>query len=130
MSAFTLVTHEPIPTKEGQPQKVRANPYIRLCKGDEIIFMQSGAFWYEDGSEVKDVPAWVAEEVAKCNPAVLAESGFTSVPLQSKPVEKKASSRKKSTSKSSGTAQILGSTSDAELADLIDSMDGDLDDEE
>lgn len=52
--------------------------HIRLKKGQEPpIYIQNNAFWYEDGSEIKNPPEWVFSELEKCDKNQLKAVNFT-----------------------------------------------------
>lgn len=55
------------------------HPALRLGKGDEHLYIQNGTVFDEGGTQVKDLPGWFAEEVAKCSPHTLAECGYAAV---------------------------------------------------
>lgn len=68
-------------TKPGlnEPSRlVSVNPYICLSgeNAESPVFIQGGKVYYAGGDEVKKLPVWFAEEVAKCSPEALAEVGF------------------------------------------------------
>lgn len=73
--AFSLQTHKPRAAK-GQPRAVE--PYLRLSREGQIVFLQNGEIWSEGGQRIADddLPEWFDEELAKCNIEVLHEVGF------------------------------------------------------
>lgn len=65
--------------RKGEPVLVKVVPYVRFSNGKQVIYAQSGKFFFaEEGGECKpkDLPEWVAAEVANLSPEVKDEVGL------------------------------------------------------
>lgn len=67
-------------------------PAMRLATEGQEVYIQHGRYWTAGGDPIKskDLPVWVADELAKCSPAALAEAGIhvaVKDPEVKKPVE-------------------------------------------
>jgi hypothetical protein len=64
----------------------KTRPALRLCKGENTLFIQQGTVFTPGGDPLpaKDVPAWFLEEVQKASPAALLECGYQAPKLPRK----------------------------------------------
>lgn len=60
------------------------HPYVRLAQDGEEVYIQDGSTYSAGGDPLakKDLPTWFAEAVARLNPAVLRECGYTVEPAK------------------------------------------------
>lgn len=87
MAHLNLNTHkrEKNP-KYGFEESVPVAPYVRFSYSDSPpIYLQNGTFFSEESGSIEeeDVPGWVWDQLAKTNPEVLKECGYTP-PVQKK----------------------------------------------
>lgn len=59
-------------------------PLTRLSQYGEFVFLQGGKFWDAAGVEMKVVPAWAYDQMAKLTERGLKEVGFAHVPVKPK----------------------------------------------
>lgn len=76
---FTLNVHEMKPIGMNRVVIGKSTPYVRIKGGgldSPPVFLQEGKIYYEDGTEVKDLPEWFADEFKKVSPAMLKNVGM------------------------------------------------------
>lgn len=79
--SFSHVTHHMGRIPETQQSKViRTTPIIRLGNYGDVVLLQGGRFFYDNGEEVKDLPGWVYGAMERLTPAALKEAGFSELP--------------------------------------------------
>lgn len=67
-----------------QYKVTRVTPLTRLSQYGESVFLQGGKIYDAAGVELKVVPAWAYDQMAKLTPRGLKEAGFEQVPAKPK----------------------------------------------
>lgn len=77
---FSHVTHHMGKTPETQNHKVvRVTPIVRLGYMGEVVLLQGGRSFSDDGEELA-LPGWAYEAMARLTPAALKEAGYDALP--------------------------------------------------
>lgn len=77
--AFTLNVHEMKSVGMSRVVIGASKPYVRIKAGGNEsppVYLQEGKIYYEDGTEVKDLPEWFEDEFKKVSPAMLKNVGM------------------------------------------------------
>lgn len=75
---FSMQTHQYRADKNGHLHIEKENHYIRFSAQNQApVYLQGGRAYYEDGSTISSLPAWVVEQLPHCNPRQLALVGWT-----------------------------------------------------
>lgn len=83
--ALSLKTHE-YTMRQGVPHLVRTNPYVRLANKEGVtVFIQGGAFWYENGEAVSPEllnEPWLRDSIAALSAVAREEAGLAEAPTK------------------------------------------------
>ena len=81
---FSHITHHMGKTPDTQNHKVvRVTPIVRLGYMGEIVLLQGGRVFSDDGEEMA-LPGWAYEAMSRLTPTALKEAGFEAVPTPPK----------------------------------------------
>lgn len=79
-----VVHHFTRDTGTKQYRVTKITPLTRLSQYGEFVFLQAGKFYDAAGVELKVVPAWAYDQMAKMSETGLKEAGFAHVPVKPK----------------------------------------------
>lgn len=76
--SFSNVVHHFTRNPETKGYRItKITPLTRLSNLGEFVFLQEGKFWSADGVEMKTVPGWAYDQMAKLTERTLKEAGFS-----------------------------------------------------
>lgn len=66
---------EAVPGLTGKTRLVKIDPYLRLTRDEQTVFVKAGRVLDASGFDI-EAPVWFEDELKKCSPAALAECGW------------------------------------------------------
>jgi hypothetical protein len=79
-----------------QRRLVKTTPYKRfVMQGEPVTYLQAGKFYYEDGTELEDIPEWVMAQVKMTDPDYRRDSLQYFFPDEDKPEDEPVKAKKR-----------------------------------